>query len=224
MSNNKVQAAETRCENVPESNLLKRDLGKRLQYIQTTISSFGVKFRNWYLAELRGHHMHQNRKQDVNDNNLLTIGDIVIIKDDIVTPRSSWRLAKVESLVVGKDNMVRGAVLSALSKDGTKTRLSRPLQKLVPLEVTENMYNVNSNLSVKIAASSIQPPINLTSSSNETLSTSTCDSKVDNIDTNSKKIESDSCNSAIHFQRKSNRLATKKRPNYFENCTITGEK
>ena len=111
------------------------ELGKRATYIQRTIQLFWNKFQHCYLAELREHHMYQNKENKANRS--LKVDDVVIVKDDILTPRSSWRIARVKSLIIGRDGNVRGGVLSAISQDGKRTTLTRPLQKLIPLEVTE---------------------------------------------------------------------------------------
>ena len=43
----------------------------------------------------------------------------------------------VKSLIKGRDNIVRGAVLTS-STNGKLIDISRPLQKLIPLEVCDN--------------------------------------------------------------------------------------
>ena len=74
-------------------------------------------------------------KKKTNNKNFLRIGDVVIIKDDKLTPRTSWKMGRVESLIVAGDKNVRGAVLFTRSIEGKCTRIPRPLQKLIPLEV-----------------------------------------------------------------------------------------
>ena len=66
-------------------------------------------------------------------------------KDDSHIPRSQWRLGKVEKLITGNDNKVRGAKLTVVSKGGERTFCNRPVQKLIPFEiVNEDDYcNVN---------------------------------------------------------------------------------
>ena len=114
------------------------NLGNRAQYIQRTISLFWKQFYNSYLAELREHHMYVNKRSKFNDvSNLLKVDDVVILKEDKPIPRTSWRIAKVESLVLGNDQRLRGAVLSTISPEGRKTKLSRPIQKIIPLEVMD---------------------------------------------------------------------------------------
>ena len=109
-------------------------LTKRIQYLQTTMQSYWNHFRHVYLSRLREHHMYVSKRKTKTDN-VLDVGDVVIIKEDNVVPRSSWKMGKVDSLVIGKDGYVRGANLSTTSKEGKRTKSSRPLQKLIPLEV-----------------------------------------------------------------------------------------
>ena len=48
--------------------------------------------------------------------------------------RGSWKTAIVEELIKGKDNVVRGAKIRVITK-GKPIRMSRPIQKLYPLEI-----------------------------------------------------------------------------------------
>ena len=48
--------------------------------------------------------------------------------------RESWKTAIVEELIKGKDNVVRGAKIRMITK-GKPIRMSRPIQKLYPLEI-----------------------------------------------------------------------------------------
>ena len=109
------------------------NLSNRLKYLLSTIQSAWNKFYHHYLTELREHHMYTRTKTD--DVNTLNVGDVVIIKDEKVRSRNCWRMGRVESLVVGRDNKVRGANLQTISKTFRRTKMTRPLQKLIPLEV-----------------------------------------------------------------------------------------
>ena len=118
-------------------------LSRRYKFLQTTLRSMWTKFRHHYLTELREHHMYTRRK--TNSENVLKIGEVVIIKDDDVRSRCSWRLGRVESLVVGGDNQVRGANLRTISKEFRRTSMSRPLQKIIPLEVVDSPATLPSH-------------------------------------------------------------------------------
>ena len=52
-------------------------------------------------------------------------------------------MAKVESLITGKDGVVRGAVLKVGSKSSPPTTLQRPLQLLYPLEISSESPTTN---------------------------------------------------------------------------------
>ena len=67
----------------------------------------------------------------------LAIGDVVVITDNTTTPRSKWKHGQVKSLIKGSDNIVRGAGLTS-STNGKLIYISRPLQKLILLEVCDN--------------------------------------------------------------------------------------
>ena len=89
-------------------------------------------WRRWskeYLIELRD--AHRNQKAD---STLAKPGEVVVIHDE-GCPRGFWKLAVIEKLIVGKDGHTRGAVLRLPSKDGQRTTLQRPLQRIYPLEV-----------------------------------------------------------------------------------------
>lgn len=60
--------------------------------------------------------------------------DVVIVKADL-TPRSFWRLAKVEELLPGADGKVRAAQLRISGDNGKVYTTRRAVQHLVPIEV-----------------------------------------------------------------------------------------
>ena len=75
--------------------------GKRAKYLIKLGNDYWKRFRSTYLNELRQRHLY--RKGKVNTENKLRLGDVVLIKDDVITPRMMWKIGKVERLVVGKD-------------------------------------------------------------------------------------------------------------------------
>ena len=140
-------------------------LTKRMKYLQTTMEMYWNRFRHEYLSQLREHHMYASKRKTKREN-VLKVGDVVIIKEDNIVPRSSWRMGKVESLVVGKDGNVRGANLSTVSKEGKNTRSSRPLQKIIPLEVFPEPNENGDGLAN--GAAQIEPIPNVIRASNDT--------------------------------------------------------
>lgn len=61
-------------------------------------------------------------------------------------PRRNWRLGEVTELIESKDGCGRGAVLRVASKKGKHLKLRRPIQKLVPLEVSTGKPPENGNV------------------------------------------------------------------------------
>ena len=50
-------------------------------------------------------------------------------------PRGKWKLGHMKTLIVGKDNQIRGAVIDIVTGKGRWREIERPVQKLYPLEV-----------------------------------------------------------------------------------------
>ena len=65
---------------------------------------------------------------------VISVGDVVLIEEDKV-PRFCWRMGLVEGLINGRDGAARGAVVT-VSK--TRREISRPVNKLYPIESIEN--------------------------------------------------------------------------------------
>ena len=107
----------------------KTSFSKRFAYLTTKLSHFWNRWRKEYLCDLRETHNSSGR-----ETAMIHEGDIVIIADDKVK-RNVWKMGRVESLITGRDGMVRGATLRVICK-GKPEFLNRPLQKLYPLEVT----------------------------------------------------------------------------------------
>ena len=70
-----------------------------------------------------------------------SIGDIVHIHEDR-QPRQKWLLGRITELIKGKDNNVRRAVIY-LSR--TKRNIERPINKLYPIEVHDEIETNNEN-------------------------------------------------------------------------------
>ena len=68
------------------------------------------------------------------DNQAISIGDLVLLKNDS-TSRAFWKLAKVEELIPGADGNVRAAIVKVASSDRRPVYLRRVVQHLIPIEV-----------------------------------------------------------------------------------------
>ena len=109
------------------------ELNKRAKYIEQLLRNHWKSFTSLYLNELREQHLH--RKPMKNSSRPPVQGDVVLIRDDNPLPRQRWRLGRITQLVVGKDGNVRGVKLTVNSDSDNKS-CYRPLQKIIPFEVT----------------------------------------------------------------------------------------
>ena len=112
-------------------------LNRRVQHLNNVINHFWKRWRHEYLLELREAHRCNQGSETITP---ISVGNIVLLHDD--GPRGFWKLAKIETLITGKDGQVRGAVIRVPSKDGQTTLLQRPLQLLYPLEITRQVDSI----------------------------------------------------------------------------------
>jgi len=108
----------------PHSNLSKRFL-----YLTRTVNHFWSRWRREYIADLRETHRIKNRKAIE-----VKPGEVVLIHDEN-TKRGMCKTGIIEETIVGKDGQIRGAKIRKMGK-GKPEFINRPLQKLVPLEIT----------------------------------------------------------------------------------------
>ena len=76
---------------------------------------------------------------------MLNVGDIVLIQAEEDIPRTQWCIGKANKLVIGKDAQVRGAELVVTSKTEEKGVCQRPIQKLIPFELTADNGELSNN-------------------------------------------------------------------------------
>lgn len=107
---------------------------------QNLLNMFWQIWRNEYLLSLRERNQTELRAHRIQASSNPNIGDIVIVKDNL--PRGSWKIAKVEKLIVSRDGAVRSCEI-ALPGGNT---LRRPINLLFPIEV-------NTELSTSIPGS-----------------------------------------------------------------------
>ena len=117
-------------------------MSNRVEYIQKLLDHYWSRFRKEYLQELPEQQRHYQRKFKTNES--LLIDYVVIIKDENYTPQNQWRQGRIINLVIGSDNLIRGATI-----DGKKSIIQRPIQKLIPSKITkrdtEILATVNNN-------------------------------------------------------------------------------
>ena len=94
-----------------------------------------------------------NQRKFKTDESFLT-DDVVIIKDENYTPRNQWRQGRIINLVTGSDNLIRGASIECVI-NGKKSIIRRPIQKLIPLEITKRNTEVLPNINNKFNENSL---------------------------------------------------------------------
>ena len=77
-------------------NFSNQDINRRAKYINNLIRSTWKSFSTFYLNELRQHHL--NVKKSSFSSSSPTVGDVVVIRDDIPLPRHRWRLGKITEI------------------------------------------------------------------------------------------------------------------------------
>ncbi len=101
---------------------------RRSKHLTKLLKHYWQRWKREYLVNLREQHRLQKGQ-----GNILPprIGDIVTVENENHKNRSFWKLGRVISLIVGQDDIPRGAQVQ-LANGQT---INRPLQKLYPLEV-----------------------------------------------------------------------------------------
>ena len=107
---------------------------KRWRRVQHLANEFWVRWRKEFLLSL------QQRQKWIRPRRNLTVGDVVLVKDDNL-PRNSWQLSRVAEVYPSSDGHVRKVKVATadgtLDKTGRRPGpvryLERPVQKLVLL-------------------------------------------------------------------------------------------
>ena len=106
------------------------------------LQHFFNRFYKEYMLALLERHALQTSTRNSNNQVKLRIVEIVIIKDD--KPRLLWRKGKINRFLESRDGKVRGAELVVFQPKTKKTcMINRPIQHLVPLEVSDNFEEEN---------------------------------------------------------------------------------
>lgn len=106
-------------------------LTRRLVHINKTLDQFWKRWRREYLLELRESHRYH---RGATNPSPVSVGDVVIVHSDN-QPRGFWRLGRVEKVLVGRDDKIRGAILKVAGQGRQAKLLQRPLQLIYPLEI-----------------------------------------------------------------------------------------
>ena len=86
-----------------------------------------------YLCELLQQQMCNYRWYS--DVKKMVLNNMVLIKDDDITPQNKWKKGVLGELIKGSDGKVRGATLRVCTKDGKINLIKGDIQRLIPLEL-----------------------------------------------------------------------------------------
>lgn len=106
---------------------------------------FMARFEKEYLTSLQEKHSYIKQIKDNRVNDILHIGDIVLIKENMKS-RLMWKKGKIKSFIRGRDDVIRGVELIIYQTNLKRTIIvKRPIQLVVPLELTDNRNYDNKN-------------------------------------------------------------------------------
>ena len=113
-------------EEIEISQLNAEEARGRVALLERLKDHFWIRWRNEYLLELRNSHRLKTRDAE---GQTVAVGDVVIVHEDGLH-RGLRKPGRVESLIKGKDGLVRGEVVNSTTpKKRNPTRLRRPLQR-----------------------------------------------------------------------------------------------
>ena len=114
-----------------------KDLSGRAKYHQKIMQAFWKQWQREYLTGLREQHSSQKNKNISGER--VARGRVVLIHDE--TLRNQWKLGVIIQLHQGKDGLVRSVTL----RTAKGNLISRPIEKLYPLEVLAEEDNLQDS-------------------------------------------------------------------------------
>ena len=82
---------------------------KRYNHLLKLINHLWKRFKRVYLCEIQEQQMYTEK---------LVLNDMVLIKDDDITPCNKWKKGVIDELIKGSDGKARGATLCLCTRDG----------------------------------------------------------------------------------------------------------
>ncbi|GFR01639.1 integrase catalytic domain-containing protein [Trichonephila clavata] len=108
--------------------------GRIFEQQQDLLNQFWKKWSKDYLLQLRTFDQVLGNQ----NSSKIRIGDVVLLQEN-VPPRHTWNRARVDQLILGRDEKVRTCVLRANGRT-----ITRPVQLVIPLEVDQGREDVAS--------------------------------------------------------------------------------
>ena len=128
-------------EDVADVSVQRDDLLRRLNHLTTIADHFWSRWSKEYLLELRNFH----RRVIATSGAKVSAEDVVVVHEEN-EKRTSWKLALVQELLIGKDGKARGAAIKCASRGGRPSTMHRPVQRLYPVEIGSDSTTPKSAL------------------------------------------------------------------------------
>ena len=117
--------------NIPDEGVVEEefvDEKRRMEFLTRKKLHVWNRWLHEYLTDLREHHRVKGRQ-----TRPIEEGEIIPVEEENV-PRGNWRLAKVERLIKGSDDIARGARVRVVNAPGKVLYFQRAIQKLHPMK------------------------------------------------------------------------------------------
>jgi len=100
-------------------------------------------------------HESHSLKAKGGGRDLIQVGDVVVLKDN-TSKRIFWRLAVVNELLKGNDDLVRAAIVMLVDPLGGHKLLRRSTKHLYPIEVSHDQVSMLPNQDESSSNSSLE--------------------------------------------------------------------
>ena len=111
------------------------------KYIHELLDHFWKRWLNKYVVNLR--ETHKNLQSS---KNIISVNDLVLIYGE-KTPRTKWKIGKVNELITSADNNIRAAKVEYVL-NGSRYFVNRPINKLYPVELANNRLRLDNDKQV----------------------------------------------------------------------------
>ena len=133
---------------------------------------------NTYLALLE---KHSYVKRNIKQPSKLSVGDVVIIKDENVN-RLSWRKGRITKLIESRDNNIRAVELNVYQPNSDRLcTIQRPIHHLVPLETQNEIQEIEQPDKENEKETAKQERLRRAAALNADIPRKICVSKINNI-------------------------------------------
>ena len=105
-------------------------LNKRACYLSILLDRFRARWRKECLTALREFHNYNVKKHLARP---VKVGNVSIYNDKV--KRQFWYIGRITEVLRGKNGNVRSSVVITVNNNQKTMSLTRPIQKLIPLEI-----------------------------------------------------------------------------------------